>query len=101
VGKPSKSSRDVSPLAAALMAGGTAVMWAEVVVRYLMTGSFDYRNLILPEKSGDVLAIWLAALAVGVVVSVIAYLSFRRGRRVGSLRAWIAILLISAFLQYL
>ena len=100
-GRQAKPPRGAGPGLASLMAGGIAFMWAEVVVRYMVTGGFEPWNLILPEKVGDVVVIWLAGLAVGLVVFAAVYLVFRDRKRVGSLRAWMAALLVSAFLQYL
>jgi len=96
-----RSPDDAGPLVAALMAGATAVMWAQVPVRYLVAGTFDILNLLLPEKSGDVLEIWLISLLVGIVVFLVAYPLFRRRRKVASIRAWTAVLLVSALLRYI
>ena len=100
-GEQAKSPRGAGPGLASLMAGGIAFMWAEVVIRYIVTGGFEPWNLILPEKVGDVVVIWLAGLAVGLVVFGLAYFLWRGKKRVGALRAWMAALLVSAFLQYL
>ena len=100
--KLSGSSLGASPRVASILAGITAVMWAQAIIRYLAANmSLEFSNLILPEKTADVVAIWLASIIIGLVVLVAAYLLFRKRRRVGTVRVWIAILLVSAILRYL
>jgi LPXTG-motif cell wall-anchored protein len=100
--KPSGSSLNASPTVASILAGIAAVMWAQTVIRYLAANmTLEFWNLILPEKTADVVAIWLASVVIGLVVLAAAYLLFRKRKRVGSVRVWIAILLVSAILRYL
>ena len=100
--KPSWSSLGASPAVASVMAGIAAVMWTEAIIRYVAANnSLLYWNLILPEKTSDVVAIWLAAIVVGVVVFAACSVLFRKRRRVGSVKLWTAILLVSAILRYL
>ena len=99
---PKPASSTISPTLAALMAGITAFSWAEAIIRFLATNA-TLLNLtfILPERVGDVVAIWAAALLVGLAVFVAAYFLFRRRRGLGSIRAWTMILLVSLILRYL
>jgi uncharacterized membrane protein YeaQ/YmgE (transglycosylase-associated protein family) len=100
--KPSGSSLNASPTVASILAGITAAMWAQTIIRYLAANmTIEFQNLILPEKTTDVVAIWLASIIIGLVVFVAANLLFRKRKRVGSVRVWIAILLVSSILRYL
>jgi ABC-type nickel/cobalt efflux system permease component RcnA len=84
------------------MAGIAAVMWAQAIIRYLAANmSLEFWNLVLPEKTAYVLEIWLASISMGLVVFVAANLLFRKRKRVGSVRVWLAILLVSSILRYL
>jgi hypothetical protein len=90
------------PTVAAFMAGATAFMWTEAIVRYLVTRvSLLNWYLIFPERVGDVVAIWLIAVIAGLVVFAVARMLFRGRQRVGSLRMWTALLVISLFLRYI
>jgi LPXTG-motif cell wall-anchored protein len=98
----SSGSVSAARTVAAMMAGATAVMWAEAAIRFLLTKNPSVLwNLVLPEKTGDVAAIWLVAVLIGLVAFCLAYLLFRRKRRIGSLKLWTIILLLSVILRYL
>jgi hypothetical protein len=100
--KPLGSSPNESPTVASVLAGITAVLWAQAIIRYLTANmTIEFWNLIFPEKTADVLAIWLVSIIIGLAVFGAANLLFRKIKRVSSVRVWIVILLASAILRYL
>ncbi len=93
---------DVSPTYAAVFAGVAAILWSQSIIRYFAEGmSLVFWNLIIPEKVVGVVAIWLDSIIAGLFVYAAAYFAFRGRKRVGSLRIWASILLVSAVLRFL
>lgn len=88
-----------TPPIAATFAAGTAYMWAEAVIRALATNTtLGGWYFIYPERTGDVVAIWVTAVVASLVVFLLSYALFRGKPRVGSLRLWTAIFTISVIL---
>jgi hypothetical protein len=96
------SSSGASPGVPSILAGNMAVMWTQAILRFLNSDSpVGLWSIILPETSADVPVVWLGSILVGLVFSSAAYLLLCKKRRFGSLKAWIAVLLVSAVLRYL
>ncbi len=91
-------SGGATPKAAAAYAAGLAYLWVEAVVRYLGTntnlGSWYW---LYPQRTGDVSAIWFTSTVVSLVVFfVLTYGVFRGKPRVGSIKLWTILLVLSA-----
>jgi hypothetical protein len=100
--EPLDSPTGANPAVASIFAGVTAVMWAQAIIRYMAANlSIEFWNVILPEKSVDVVAIWLTSILIGLFVIAVAYLMVRKRKRVGSVRVWIVVLLVSAIIRFL
>ncbi len=87
------------PKVAAAYAAGIAYLWTEALVRYLTTNtSLGASYLLYPQRTGDVVAIWVTS----VVVSLLAFLTvwgvFRGRSRLGSIYVWTAILVVSTII---
>ena len=92
----------VSPTVASTFAGIAGILWSQAIIRYVAENmSLEFWNLVLPEKAVDVLAIWLDSIIAGLLVFTVTYFVFRRRKSVGSMKAWLALLLVSAFIRYL
>ena len=77
-------------------------MWAQGIIRFVASGgSPEFLNLILPEKVSDVVLTWAISIIAGLAVMALAYFVFRKRKRLGSIRVWTVVLLLSAIFRYI
>jgi hypothetical protein len=86
------------PKAAAAYAAGIAYMWTEAIVRYLATNTSYFPYMVYSERTGDVVAIWLASILVSLLAFFIVWGASRGRTRVGSIALWTAILVASTII---
>ncbi len=93
----SGGSFGASPVVAAALIAGTVYMWLEAVYRILSTyGILPAWYQAYNLRTGDIAAMWISESLISLVVYVVlAYVVFRGKERVGTLRLWTTILLIS------
>ena len=87
-----------SPVAAAAFAAGIVYMWAEMSFRYAFTHSPSFNSdyyILWNGRPGDVASMWLTILLIEVAVFVVLTRLWRGRQRVGSLRVWTIVLVVS------
>jgi hypothetical protein len=86
------------PAAAAAFTAGIVYLWGEAAFRLLFTyfPGFDAQWVLWNGRVGDIAAMWLTISGVAVVTGVATYLLLRGRERVGSLAAWMIVLIGSA-----
>ncbi len=88
-----------APLVAAGFLGGIVYMWVEAIFRLLFTNNPDFNAVwvLWQARVGDIAAMWLTMWVVSLIVFfVFGFLFFRGRARVGSIRFWTILLIISA-----
>ena len=96
---PPPASEGASPVAAAAFAAGIVYMWAEMIFRYAFTHSPSFNSnyyILWNGRPGDVASMWLTILLIEVIVFFVLARLWRRRERVGSLRVWTIVLIVSA-----
>ena len=94
-----QASGGASPVAAAAFAAGIVYMWAEMIFRYAFTHSPSFNSdyyILWNGRPGDVASMWLTILLIEVIVFFVLALLWRGRERVGSLRVWTIVLIVSA-----
>ena len=96
---PVSASGGASPVAAAAVAAGIGYGWAEMIFRYAFTHSPSFNSdyyILWNGRPGDVASMWLTILIIEAIVFFVLAWLWRRRERVGSLRVWTIVLLVSA-----
>jgi hypothetical protein len=86
------------PKAAAGYAAGVAYLWGEAALRYLWTNTSLGSFYLYSQRTGDVSAIWLFSVVISLAGFVLVYAAFRKRERVGSVKIWTVLLVISAII---
>lgn len=84
------------PKAAAGYAAGFAYLWGEAVLRYLWTNTSLGNWFLYSQRTGDVSAIWLFSVIAALLGFVVIYAPFRKRERIGSIKVWTILLVVSA-----
>ena len=74
-------------------------MWAEMVFRYAFTHSPSFNSdyyILWNGRPGDVASMWLTILLIQAIVFFVLAWLWRGRERVGSLRVWTIVLIVSA-----
>jgi hypothetical protein len=86
------------PAAAAAFLAGLVYVWGEAAFRLLFTyfPGFNADWVLWNGRVGDIAAMWLTISGAAAVTGVAAWLIWRHRERVGSLAAWVILLIGSA-----
>lgn len=90
----------VSPKVIAVLVAGTVYMWAEALFRYLMTNTpMGGWFFLYPQRTGDVVAMWLTISIIGVVTYLILhFFVLKKPKSVKTYTLWIMILSVSVII---
>lgn len=73
-------------------------MWTEMILRYAFTHSPSFNSdfyILWNGRAGDIASMWLTMLLLAIAVFVASAWLWRRRDRVGSLRVWTVVLIVS------
>ena len=86
------------PLVASAFVAGIVYLWTAAILRLLGTfGALPAAFALWQDRAGDIAAMWLTMSVVGLgVFFVLGFLVFRGRSRVGSIRLWTILLIVSA-----
>lgn len=92
------SAAGAYPAAAAAFLAGLVYLWGEAAFRlaFQYYPSFDAKWVLWNGRVGDIAAMWLTISAAATAAGAGAWLAWRRRERVGSIRAWMIVLIGSA-----
>jgi len=92
----SAGNEGASPKAAAAFAAATIYMWLECILRLWFSKGGDAYLRLWGQRAGDIAAMWLAMIVVGLAAYFVFAAVWSKRAAVGTVRAWTVLLVVSA-----
>jgi hypothetical protein len=94
--RSSEGGMGASPKVAAAFAACTIYMWAEGIIRIWFSKGGDAVLRLWPQRAGDIAAMWLAMVVIGLVAYFVLAAAWSKRSSVGTIPVWTIVLVVSA-----
>ena len=98
IARADSNAEGANPLVASAFIAGIVYVWTQAILRLLGTfNALPASFTLWQDRAGDIAAMWLVMSVVALVVFfVVGYVVFRGRSRVGSIKLWTILLIVSA-----